>query len=364
MSTVIVDTRGVSGPGARSTTARRVGAGLGSAFLTVLMIVGPAHAAVAEGPYPISFPDGDQVTVQYGDPWSIGFQIDAQGALFYNFSGYVTATVAGDVEAGPTDSFYIASQNYSPEAGVDTARGVLLKDMSLPPTPVGDHSIGLTLSTTALGPLIEATTTSPARLVVQAAPIAADLRASVDEVNPDIVVLSSKLSGKFVDDWSWVPVATGSVSAGYPTLPNGSWTFSVTDESGAVVAEQTIAPTAGLRSAASVAFADLPRGSTFTARVAYSVDPASASNFTLSQPSDVTFSTSDEPRPLPTASSVPELPTPPPGPPSVPLGFVILAAVLGAALLAVVVTTLVRARRASVVPRPAATAVVDQGDAE
>lgn len=364
MGAMTVRSLRLSGSGARSSLTRGVGAALASVLLAILMIVGPSPAAVAEEPSTISFPDGDQVTVQYGDPWSIGFQIDGQGALFYNFSGYVSATVSGDVETGPTDAFYIVSHDYSPDAGRDTALGMLYKDTSLPPTPVGDYTIGLTLSTTAMGPLIEAKTTNPARLVVQPAPIAVDLRASVDDGNPEIVIVSSKLSGDFIDEWSWVPVASGSVAVGYPTIPNGTWTFSIIDESGAVVAEETITATTGARNAASAAFADLPLASSLTARVTYSVDPGSAANFSVTPATEVTFSTADEPRPLPTASAVAELETPPPGAPSVPLGFVILAALVGAAFAAVVVTTVVRSRRASAGASSAPGPTDDDGVAE
>jgi hypothetical protein len=291
---------------------------------------GAAYGAATDTDPQFTF-DSTSLTIEYGQGWYL--QATARAADSPEMWQATAGTVAG------------APSGYAPiwssfEVDSTTVIAYLAPADGARPLPAGTYSGTLELKINAgAGP--DTATTPPATLTVTPAALGIDLKVGSDPSNPANAIVSARLTGDFADNY----IPSSEPTAGLS--PAGTWTISISDADGEVAHEFTANRSAGDDVlGVSSYWSDVPPG-VYTARATFTLSGESAENFTVTQPSPLTFSPTPQPGATSTATAAP--PAPPAAPDSgltLPGWIPIAAGILTAGLIALAVVQIVRLRKA------------------
>lgn len=303
------------------------------------VVLAPATAAQADDGV-ITFDPPASGTFTYGALWYLPFTTD------YRFAS--GQPVSGEM-AGPFDGPIGDVQLY---AYYDTARGNLIAPFDQPPTPAGSYQVYLTLRTDYFGNPLVATPSAPASLTIEPAPISIEHKVVVDPNNPVNAIVTASMTGAYIDYTVWsVTALPEELTPSVPRTPGGTWTLRITNGDEVALERQFDQP-AGTSPNLSFYWTDVPLNAQLSSTVTFAPTGSSVGNFDVTQSPSFAFTSAPEGRPVPVADPsgtdqddiVPEEGT------SFPLGAVILAGVIGLALVAAIVVLVVRGRRGGVVP--------------
>lgn len=241
-----------------SETARRhrtVTRPLAIAGLTVALVAGVAAPAGAAGPLYVRWDGPSELTVEYGEPWSL-----AIAHLGYVNSGRFLYDDGRVWVAGlPT------SGNWTFYTGSYEGRA---------PLAVGTHRFtGEVMEYTG----VLSTTDETATIVVEPAALGMDVQAIADPSSEGGLIISARLSGRFID--SLIPAEFRSPAD--PAFPAGIWDLSVRDAADAVVFTSSQPGAVDGPAGASAYWADAAPDTDYTATATFTPDAASSGNFAI-----------------------------------------------------------------------------------
>jgi hypothetical protein len=182
------------------------------------------------------------------------------------------------------------------------------------------------------------------KLVVKPAELAVDFRIETDEHQPAGAVVNAQLTGQYVQN---VEGCYGS-SECHPNVTAGDWKFTISDSSGALVQEKTIAVKGADTQYASFYWHDVPYSTEYTATATFTPVSDQVKNYDIEQASELSFTSPelpvvDESDPAVVVPVTEEAETPS----SVPLWLVILGLFLTVALLMASAIVFILLRRQS-----------------
>lgn len=331
---------------ARTFTGRFARAAAGAAVAAVMASIPLSAAAspsedppVAEGE--LEFTGASTFT--YGEGWVLGFKGIYAFGDYYSSQPTVVELVGGPpgYRVGRT-----AVSNVDPEG----MTGYAYPENPQAPLDAGTYVVKLTAS--ALYGYPEETQyrgSDEISLTIEKAKLTPQTRATLDPSNPGVWVLSGQLTGDFASNY--YPTAEPYA----PLSPAGTWTFRVTDSSGADVFESSVERTAGDHSlGASVAFTGAEAQSQYTVTAEFSPSGGSEKNFTVSKSAGFEFTGSDEVREFAVSTADTSTSSEPPAAPDVSLPVWLVAAYAVAAAGAATASVLLVMRLRSRLPHDGA----------
>lgn len=300
----------------------------------------PLAAAAEPFEIPIRWETGALRTT-YGDYWSFTFYTDS--GFYYDPAGVVE--IDGPLSDFAADAV-IVSNIKAPDSASDVI-AYLNPPFSVPPLSAGSYQFSPRLRWTFSDQPFVGEPASPATLTIDPAALRVDSRVQQDSNNPVVTVISAALTGEYIDEWAWTS-SYPDVEPGYARVPGGTWRIVVTDDEGTTVVDETVDRQEGAVPSTTLAIADLPRDTTLSATATFTLDAASAGNFTVAQAESFAFTTPAEGRPIlvvddETLDEVAIMADPEP---TVPVGVIAMAGLIALGLATTVVVQVVRLRRA------------------
>lgn len=298
------------------------------ALLAAVATTGGATAAHAADPS-VSW-DAASSTFEYGEYW----QLSATAAAPESLGTWVVSGELGGVPSGYAASFSAY------QSDPDTVVAYVSPSGTARPLNAGSYSATIALREMD-GTGASYSPPAPATLIIAPAALTVTLQVVADPSNPSNAIIAGDLTGAFRDNF---------FTAGYPAgplPPAGTWSISVTDESGDVVHEFTKdrGDTDDILGV-STYWPGVSAG-TYTVRATFTTTGASSQNFAITQAAPVTYSAL--PAPGATSTATPAPPAPPPAAAAagltLPAWIPLVAGIVSAGLLALLVIQIVRLRR-------------------
>jgi hypothetical protein len=290
------------------------------ALVTAPFLAGAAFADVA-------FADTSQ-TVSFGSSWGTQINLNSLPCTYCSLQGTVTFSYTGPHQGTGTLTPFQSS-------GSDTATAYLSSySLDQGATQLTPGKYVFSISFALYGQ--NAAGSNHYELTITPAAIGTDLRVVSDPQNPQNAVISSMLTGDYVN-------SIGGESDG-PPLPAGTWHLAVQDASSKTVFTQDSPQSAGGPPYISTYWIGVT-GGPYTASASFAVDSTSASNFSVSGASNLKFapnqpSTIPSPRPSAPSKAVNTAHVT-----TVPLWTLLVGAVLVIALILGALLSWVRSRR-------------------
>lgn len=300
----------------------------------------PAGSALADDRDVVVYFEPTTATAEYGEYWI--FPIKAEYAFYESVflpDRYDLASTG--VPAGFTPDVYM----YGTSGNVN---GQLSYPFEYEPLDVGTYSFSLSGSGPTSTGTVTGETATPATLTVTKARLGIELRAVPDVSNEELIVVTARFTGRFVEEYqsSYFPTS--------PQSPEGTWHIVVEGSDGTVAVERSIERSAGDDVlATSFLWTDAEPGVEYTATAEFVPSGASGGNFAVTAASEFDFTGAEEQRPTPssTAAAQPDTGLPDAGGFGVPLWSLIVSGVLVVGLSALLTILSVRLRK-----RPSPTA--------
>lgn len=325
-------------------------AALVTGVAAALILSAPLSASASpaeEGPVEETWLDFEPTTVVavYGDGWSLPFTGKSFFAANWNAAALTHEFVGGP--SGYTPLRYSYTSSFSNDVGMT---GFLYPDYAQKPLDAGTYTAKLDASavywygsgSTHYHGDAEAT------LTVSKAKLTTDARVQPDPSNPSISLISAWLGGTFVENYY------PSADAGAAPSPSGVWTFTVTDSTGDVAFETSVARELGDHAfGASTIWAGAKPGEQYIATAEFAPNGGSEKNFSVEPAPDFDFTGAALSRTVPASTAGDPTASEPPGAPdfSVPVWWIVLMGIVLAALIACAVWFAVRLGRSSDVSR-------------
>ena len=316
---------------------------------TPAAVAAPLEATLTAEP-PLS------TTAVYGSYWNLPFRSN------YDLTSYDVISVNLTGIPGAPDTYFAVPYSTSPfDFFVDIypkPNGRLID--------VGSYTVSVNLAAAYTGATaLRASTAVPQRLVIEPAPLTAELRVTPDSADPQNTVVAMSLGGAWITETICCDYLSPSGRAdldSIPAPPAGTWTMTIRNAAGETIVDRQFEQVRGAPPATPFLWMDAPLAENVTVEATFAATGAEASNFTIEQASPVTFTTGAASRP------VIELPVVPEAPPvtvrqgvSLPVWALTLAGLvgLGTAVAAIVLSIL---GRRGATPSPAADDGEDGGD--
>ncbi len=234
----------------------------GALAIGVVLMSG-SPAAAADIPIDFTGETGTQQTVEYGDYW----YFDVQVGQFIGSPGQFTVNDGSGAEVHRTAMY----------AGGLTQVGSWIYDE---PLDAGEYQFTASIASTGYPDL--GTTDTPARLTIEPAALAVEVLVETDASQPANAVISARMTGDYLQR----------MDEGFPaSLPAGTWSVTVLDETGATAFEDTTDQISAGDPFASFYWTDVPRGTDFTATATFA-PTEQQQNFTVSPSIDFPYTSS------------------------------------------------------------------------
>ena len=262
------------------------------------------------------------VSIEYGEDWDIGLRTENSGCAYSSCPDSVKVS-----EQGTT--LTASSSIYENRGGFSSY------DFGTP-LAVGTHTFTAMFSRYGK----TAQTAVPATVKVTPAQLAVDLRVASVETRSGDVVVNAQLTGEYIDRFM-----NCYLCAKIGESPQGTWSFTIVDDGGKAVVEKTIKAAKSESRFASFYWHNVAPDSDFTASATFTPQGSGASNFDVTNESDVAYTSESAPTPGPGTPDEPVLEVPVTAATTVPLWAVLTASLMFAALLATAVVLAVSSRR-------------------
>lgn len=292
-----------------------------------------ASAASTEDPpvvVPTTFSEPEPFI--YGQGWGLSFQ----GAY-----AFTADPLALSIELNGFPKGYFAYQRSQGNHWEGTMTGFIYPEYDQAPLDAGTYTVKLSGKTSAWdgSKVSNFVTNATSTFTIAKVQLGTETRALPDPSNPLVSIISSRLTGDFVE--SYYP----STEKSAPGSPAGTWTFTVKDLEGAEVYTTTVDRTRGDHTlGASIVWDGAEPGKEYIAVAAFVPSSGSEKNFTVSNADDFEFTASDDGRVIAASDAGETVASEVPPEPdfSVPLWWVILIALALVALIACAVVFAIR----------------------
>lgn len=294
----------------------------------------PAHADDAA----FVFDPPTSIQVEYGAYWVVNATTDI------GFQQNPTTLVSQTPGLADPGFFF-----YPDPSGAFAAKLQLTPSPSTPPLAVGSYPLDITLDAPGYLTTYHAHATGATLEVVPAA-LTPSVTLDADPTASGGLVVTGLLSGGFL---KWMSQVASSPPV--PVLPAGSWSFVIKDSAGKVALEKNIDDAAGGPAAVSFYWDGATAGEDYTATADFTVEAASAENFSVAPGTPTTARTDVPSRPVPVADAPAPGKEPTPSGFSVPLWAIVLGGLAFLILAVALVLILVRGRGRRAPTAPAIT---------
>jgi hypothetical protein len=306
-------------------------AALAVSVLGVVIALSGAIAANADDPVQIEFDDA-ALSIEYGTPWSFSFSDNGTISSLDNVEEVLSATISN----APSDfAVIVSAYRDSPH---DVTHGSVYAASDNRPLGAGTYEITVTVDPSDPS---EPPTSSTAELIIEPAQLDSELRAVPDKARSDAVIISAVFRGEFASNF---------YSSDYsesPFAPGGTWTFTVTDDAGAVAyAEEISVDKADNRLGASTYWSGANDGTDYLVTATFSPSGATSDNFAITQPDATQFTGAPDPRQHESSDAPPPSSGAQQAPsgPGLPLWLLIVISLVIAGLAALVIVQIVKLR--------------------
>ena len=308
-------------------STHRSGIASGAALVAlVLLQLGTSPAVAADEPVVIEFSEPTSLTLEYGQYWSFPLTADN------DFVWELYAPQHYEINSTGVRSGYAPTLNIFNQTGANN--GILLAPYDVAPLIAGNYSFTINGTFDDGANTWHGETPIPAGLTVTPAQLGLELRVITDPNNVAAAVISTKFTGRFVDEFA------PSNTPGAALSPAGSWKVILKDSEGTTALEHTIDRAAGDDTlATSFYWAGAKPGTVYTATATFTPSGTSAANFQVAPATAFSYTAGDASRPVPTSTAtvIPVDTLPDAAPLSLPLWLVILLGIATAGLIALVV---------------------------